>query len=62
MDFDGIFFDTANYELTNKKLGQGQFGKVYVVINKKITKNMQQKSLQMENLMDTIKCFFCENL
>ena len=33
MDFKKCFFDTANYELTNKLLGSGVFGKVYVVKN-----------------------------
>ena len=31
MDLEGAFFDTSQFELTSKKLGQGQFGKVYVV-------------------------------
>lgn len=31
MEFEGAFFDTSNYELTGLKLGEGTFGKVYVV-------------------------------
>ena len=31
MNFEGAFFDTDNYKMTNQKLGEGQFGKVYVV-------------------------------
>ena len=31
MEFEGAFFDTSNYELTSEKLGEGTFGKVYVV-------------------------------
>ena len=31
MDFEDCFFDTEKYTLTNTKLGEGTFGKVYVV-------------------------------
>lgn len=31
MEIEDCFFDTSDYEMTNKKLGEGAFGKVYVV-------------------------------
>lgn len=31
MDFEGAFFDTSDYELTDKFIGEGSFGKVYIV-------------------------------
>lgn len=33
MDFEGAFFNTADFEMTSQKLGEGAFGKVYVVEN-----------------------------
>lgn len=33
MDFEGAFFDTTKFEPSNKKLGEGKFGKVYLVKN-----------------------------
>ena len=32
MDFDGAFFDTSDFIMTKQKLGEGKFGKVYVVV------------------------------
>lgn len=33
MEIEDCFFDTSDYEVTNKKLGEGTFGEVYVVEN-----------------------------
>lgn len=32
MEFEGAFFDTSDFEFTNKKIGEGQFGKVFIVV------------------------------
>ena len=35
MEFENCFFETSDYEITNKKLGEGSYGKVYVVRGQK---------------------------
>lgn len=35
MELEGAFFDTNQFDHTNKKLGEGSIGKVYIVISKK---------------------------
>ena len=37
MDIEGAFFDTSEYEIIKKKIGEGTFGKVY--IDKNIKEN-----------------------
>lgn len=51
MDFEGAFFDTADYELTNKMLGKGSFGKVFVVNNTKDGKQYAAKLLNPDNML-----------
>lgn len=63
MDFEGAFFDTDDYELTDKFLGEGAFGKVYIAKSlkdeaqyaakiidpKKLSKGSQQMMLIRES-------------
>lgn len=51
MDLEGVFFDTDDYELTNKKLGKGQFGKVYVVNCIKDGRQYAAKIIKNESIM-----------
>lgn len=47
MDFEGAFFDTVDYEETNKVLGVGSFGKVFVV------KNVDNEELYAAKIINT---------
>ncbi|KAK8883844.1 hypothetical protein M9Y10_042943 [Tritrichomonas musculus] len=51
MDFEGAFFDTTDYEPTNKMLGKGSFGKVFVVNNTKDGKQYAAKLLNPDNML-----------
>lgn len=39
MDFEEAFFDTSDFELTNRRIGSGSFGDVYIA--KSITDHIQ---------------------
>lgn len=58
MDLEGIFFNTKDYELSDKEIGKGAFGTVYIVTNKKNPKFLEdgfdgyeQKILLRESLI-----------
>ena len=53
MDFEGIFFDIEDYELTSTKLGSGTFGTVYLT---KCLNNDQVYAIKLINL-DNVKDF-----
>lgn len=46
MDFEGAFFNTNDYELTNEHLGEGAFGAVYVAKSKKDGQNYAVKVIK----------------
>lgn len=46
MDIEGAFFNTSDYELQRKKLGEGTFGKVYVAKNIKDDKLYASKVIR----------------
>lgn len=49
MDIEGAFIDTNDFELTGKKLGEGAFGKVYVVEKTKEEKQYAAKIITISN-------------
>lgn len=49
MDFNGIFFDTTNYEITNVSLGKGVLGKVCTVKNINENKEYAVKLINTSN-------------
>lgn len=58
MDLEGIFFNTKDYELSDKEIGKGAFGTVYIATNKKNQKFLEdgfdgyeQKILLRESLI-----------
>lgn len=60
MELENCFFDTDDFVQTNKKLGEGAFGKVYVVENPNedvlyATKKKKKKRIHMEFSQVTIK-------
>lgn len=52
MDFEGAFFNSSDYELRNKKLGQGSYGTVYVARNVKDHHNYAAKVLKCDFKFD----------
>lgn len=48
MEFDGAFFNTTDFQLTKKKLGEGGFGKVYVIQSTKDNRNYAVKIINTE--------------
>lgn len=50
MDFEGAFFDTEDYQLTDTLLGEGSYGKVYVVISLKDNAQYAAKIINSKNL------------
>lgn len=51
MEFVDIFFDTSEFKKTNKKLGEGAFGQVFVVKNLKDGKQFAAKIINNESLV-----------
>lgn len=47
MNFDDIFFEISDYKLTNHLLGEGTYGKVYIVKNNKENKDYAVKILRI---------------
>lgn len=52
MNFDGVFFNTSDFELTDKSLGKGAFGKVYIVKNNKDDKEYAAKIIEVEDFFN----------
>ena len=52
MDFERAFFNNKDYELTEKKLGQGIFGPVYVARNLHDNQNYAAKIIQTDSGFD----------
>ena len=50
MDFEGAFFNTQDYELTEKKLGKGSFGTVYLSKNIKANQLYATKFINSDKL------------
>lgn len=50
MDFEGAFFNTQDYELTEKKLGKGSFGTVYLSKNIKDNQLYATKFINSDRL------------
>ena len=51
MDFEDAFFDTDDFKITNQKLGEGSFGKVYIVICLKDKAQYAAKIINSSNLI-----------
>lgn len=51
MDFEGVFFDTADYELTNIKLGEGSYGQVYIVTNQNDETKLSAKIINSSKIL-----------
>lgn len=52
MDFEGAFFNTADFELTTTELGKGQFGTVYIANNLKEDKQYAAKIINTDGKFD----------
>ena len=63
MDFQGVFFDNTDYEITKEELGKGTFGTVFLVKNLVDDKYYAAKIIDKRtNFNGNEQCFLCENL
>lgn len=52
MEFEGAFYNTVDFNLTNKKLGEGGFGRVYVIQSVKDNRNYAVKIINTDQGFD----------
>ena len=52
MNIEGAFFNTTDYEILDKKLGNGAFGTVYIARNLNDDKKYAAKIINVEDCFD----------